>query len=129
MAKYTIDVYWSGVEEYTEENGENIPEESGIYEILEKNENTEKYDRRYLGQTNDLRGRYYEHLSDDEENENISEGVSNLVCGLDFALIDDEDDRKDAEKGLYEKYDYQWNEIEPEGSGRNHDIEVEEHDT
>lgn len=128
MTKYVIDVYWSGVEEYIEENGKNIPEDSGVYEILVKNKNTGKYMRHYIGQADDLRERYYEHLSDNEENEGISGGVSKWVCGFDFALIDDEDDRKDAEKGLYEKHDYKWNEIEPEGSGRSHDIEIVEHE-
>lgn len=123
--KHTIHIYWSRVILYTEENAQVIPEKSGVYEILVKG--ADGYMRRYVGQADNLNIRYLQHLSSEEENPKIREGVRNNTCGFDYALVDDEDDRKDAEKALYEKYDYIWNDKEPEGSGRNLDIEVIEH--
>ncbi len=125
--KHTIHVYWKGVRRYTEENGEKIPEKAGVYEILVELEDKNKYRRKYIGQAEDLHKRYLEHLSDDEENENIYNGVRKYVCGFDYALIESMSDRKDAEKELYKKYNYPWNKVEPEGSGKDLDIEVIEH--
>ena len=127
MTKYVIDVYWDGVIEYIEENAEDIPEEAGVYEILVKLKDKDEYGGRYIGRAAKLHKRYLEHLSDEEENKNIHDGVRYYVCGFDYALIENEADRKDAEKELYEMHNYAWNEIPPEGSGRNLDAEVIEH--
>jgi len=129
MAKHTINVYWDGVIEYDEDNGNDIPESAGIYEILVKKKDEEKYIRRYIGQTNNLTDRFYAHLSDEEENEDILDGVRKYVCGFDYALIDSEADRKDAEQKLYDKYQHQWNQERPEGSSRDLEIEIIEHNT
>jgi len=125
--KHVIHVYWEGVKGYTDENSEKIPNEDGVYEILVKQKGKNEYKRKYIGQTEDLQDRYYKHLSDEEENENIYEGVKKYICAFDYALIESEADRKDAEKGLYEKHNYPWNKTKPEGSGRNLDIEIIEH--
>ncbi len=127
MTKHTIHIYWKGVKEYKEESKNQIPNDGGVYEILVKNKNTGKFIRKYIGQTEDLQQRYLEHLSDDEENSDIYNGVRKYVCGFDHVLVEDEDDRKDAEKNLYKEHDYSWNEQEPEGSDRNLEIEVIEH--
>lgn len=127
MAKHTIDVYWNGVVEYNEENGDKIPESGGVYEILVKKKDEDKYMRRYIGQTEDLNDRFYKHLSDDEENENIQDGVRKYVCGFDYAFINSEADRKDVEQKLYDKYQHSWNKERPKRSGRDLDIEVIEH--
>lgn len=127
MTKHTIDVYWSKIIKYLEENAEDVPEKTGVYEILVKLKDKNEYKRKYIGRAANLHRRYLEHLSDEEENENIHDGVRDYICGFDYALIGNEPDRKDAEKGLYEKHDYPWNEVPPEGSGRDLDIEVIEH--
>jgi predicted GIY-YIG superfamily endonuclease len=127
MAKHIIHVYWEDIVSYIEENGKQIPEDAGIYEILVKKKSENTYMRRYIGQTNDLRSRFFKHLSDEEENEDIRGGVSDFVCGFDYAELDSESDRKDAEQKIYDKYEYPWNKERPEGSGRNLEVEVIEH--
>ena len=122
---YTIDTYWSKIVRYTEDNSDEIPEKLGVYEILTKGE--DGYSRRYIGYSTDLRDRFLEHLSDSEENEDIYDGVRDEVCGFDYALLDLEADAKDAEQKLYDENGYDWNQARPEGSGRNLDIEVIEH--
>lgn len=118
---------WEGVCEYEENNSYIIPQEGGVYEILVKNKNSGRFMRGYVGQAENLHKRYLEHLSDEEENSKIRESVREYVCGFDYALIGGEDDRKDAEKALYEKYDYAWNEKKPGGSGRDLDIKIVEY--
>ena len=125
--KHTIHVYWKGVKRYTDENGEDTPDKAGVYEILTKRKDEDRYDRKYIGQAVDLRARYFDHLSNEEENENIHEGVRKWVCGFDHALLDLEADRKDAEQAIYDKHKHPWNKERPEGSGRSSDIEVVEH--
>lgn len=126
MAKHIIHVYWSGVRRYAEENSKNVPEKAGVYEILVKR-NDGKYNRKYIGQTENLHTRYLKHLSNDEENEDIYNGIRKKICGFDYALIKSEDDRADAEQKLYDKHGYPWNKERPKGSGRDLDIEVIEH--
>ena len=128
MTKHIIDVYWNGVIEYIEENSDDIPEESGVYEILVKNDDG-KYYRKYIGQSDNLNDRYFSHMSNQEKNEDIKNGLKKYHCGFDYALLDPEDDRKDAEQKLYDEHGYSWNKQRPEGSGRNSDIEVVEHDS
>lgn len=124
--KHTIHIHWKGVGKYTEENSEDIPEKAGVYEILVKR-NDGKYNRKYVGRSKNLHERFLEHLSGDEENDDISDGVRKYNCGFDYALLTSEDDRKDAEKLLYKKHKYPWNKEEPEGSERDADIEIVEH--
>lgn len=111
-----IEINWEGIIAYEEDNDYRIPEDGGVYEILVIQDDS-KYSRKYVGKTDDLKRRYLEHLSDDEDNEDMKNGLKNYECGFDFALIDNEDDRLDAEQGLYDKYEYKWNNQRPEGSG------------
>lgn len=126
MIKHTIDVYWNGVIKYIEENGDDIPEKPGVYEILVKTDDG-KHNRKYIGQSDDLNDRFFSHQSDQEENEHIKNGLKKYYCGFDYALLDSEEDRKDAEQKIYDKYGHPWNKQRPEGSGRDFDIEVIEH--
>lgn len=127
MNNHVIHVYWEGVRKYLEENSEHIPEGAGVYEILAKKKGKNEYMRRYVGQAADLRTRYSEHLSDEEENEDIYNGVREYVCGFSCALIELKANREDAEQALYDKYRHQWNKERPKGSGRNLTIEIVEH--
>ncbi len=119
-----IKINWNGVISYKEENINRIPESPGVYEILTKNDNG-KWDRRYVGSCDDFRRRFTEHLSDEEENENIRNGLKEYTCGFDYAVIENEDDYLDAEQGLYDKHEYGWNKNRPEGSGKG-DYEISE---
>lgn len=123
---HTVHVYWEGIRRYTEGNGRDVPEKRGVYEILVKR-NDGKYNRKYIGQTDNLNDRYFSHMSDQEENEYIRSGLKKYLCGFDYALIESKVDREDAEQRLYDKYRYPWNKVKPEGSGRNIDAEVIEH--
>ena len=124
---HTIDIYWSKIVNYTEDNSDEIPEKAGVYEILAKR-NDGKYNRKYVGQTENLYSRYLEHLSDNEENSDIHDGLRKKTCGFDYALLESEADRKDTEQELYDEHDYDWNQVRPEGSGRNLEVEVVEHE-
>jgi len=123
---HKIDIYWSKIFRYIEDNSDEIPEEAGVYEILAKR-NDGKYNRKYIGQTENLYARYLEHLLDNEENSDIHDGLRKKTCGFDYALIESKEDRLDAEQKLYDEYKYSWNKQRPKGSGRNLDIEVIEH--
>lgn len=120
-----IVINWNGVLSYKEENTYKIPEKAGVYEILEYNENTNKYIRRYVGSADNLHRRSIQHLSSEEENGNIRNGVRKYICGFDYALIENEYNYLDAEQGLYDKHVYSWNQKRPEGSG-NYDYEIVE---
>jgi excinuclease UvrABC nuclease subunit len=121
----TISINWSKISKYLETDANLIPMESGIYEILVL-QTDGKYARRYVGIAEDLRKRFIEHLSKLEENENIKDGLHNYICGFDYALADSELVRKDAELGLFNKYQYGWNKVRPEGSGYYSDIVITE---
>ena len=127
MNSHVIHVYWRGVRKYLEGNSEAIPEDAGVYEVLVKKEGKNKYMRRYVGQAVDLRTRYLEHLSDEEENEDIYDGLREYVCGFDCAPIKLKADREDAEQTLYDRHKHPWNKERPKGSRRNLTIEVVEH--
>ncbi|MDI6777974.1 MAG: GIY-YIG nuclease family protein [Patescibacteria group bacterium] len=111
-----IVINWNGVIVYKEGDSHKVPSKSGVYEILVRNKHTGKYMRKYIGSTDDLNRRFSEHLSLEEENDKIRNGVRKYVCGFDYALIGDEDDYLDAEQGLYDKHEYSWNKGRPEGS-------------
>ncbi len=61
---------WSNGILYQEENSEEVPVSAGIYKILAETENLPEGELRrvYLGQSDDLRKRYLEHLSSNEPN-------------------------------------------------------------
>lgn len=123
---HIIPIYWSKIIPYRENNSDEVPEKAGVYEILVKRGDG-KYDRKYIGQSNNLNDRFFSHMSDQEENENIKNGLKKHYCSFDYALLDSEEDRKDAEQKLYDKHGYDWNQVRPEGSGRDLNIEVIEH--
>ena len=95
--------------------------------ILVKQKDTGRYSRKYVGIADDLNKRYSEHLSPSEKNKHIYNGVRDWVCGFDYAFVETVKERKDTELGLYKKHKYNWNDIEPEGSGEYSSIEVIEH--
>ena len=125
--KYKIKIRWSEIIKYIRRNSESIPEEPGVYEILVK-QSTGRYKRRYVGQTDDLKRRFLEHLSEDEPNEYIKKYLEKYNCGFDYALLHGENDRKDVERTLYYRYreEIRCNNITPEGSGRDYYIILEE---
>jgi excinuclease UvrABC nuclease subunit len=85
---HTIHVYWKGVKRYTEKNGNDILSNSGVYQILIKKKDEDSYMRWYVGHADDLNDRYFQHLSDSEESENIRNRIDKYICGFDYALID-----------------------------------------
>lgn len=124
---YKVKLEWSKIIKYDRANYEIVPEIAGVYEILVK-QNTGGYKRRYIGQADNLRKRFLEHLSEEEPNECIKKYLKNYICGFDYALVFDENDRKDAEQALFIKYqeEARCNVRSPEGSGRVYNIVLEE---
>ena len=125
--KIKISIKWSSIIPWEEPNDEKVPELPGVYELLVKQKNG-KYPRRYVGQGEDVRERFQAHLSPKEPNECISDHLAKHVCGFDYAVIRDRDDRLDAERALYDKYRSQLhcNQVPPPGSGRGYDVEIVE---
>jgi len=122
-----INLNWSDLYEYVENNEIFIPNGIGVYEICARHKDGIDY-KYYVGSSNRLSTRFLEHLSDEEENEGIKYGLRNYICSFRFAQLNNEDQMKDAEFGLYKKHSnvgaYEWNNIEPDPSSLDRNIEV-----
>jgi hypothetical protein len=125
--KIKIVIKWSSIIPWEASNDEKVSELPGVYELLVK-QKSGNYLRRYIGQGDSLRERFQRHLSPQEPNECVREHLAKHVCGFDYAVIRDRDDRLDAERALYDKYRRQahCNRVAPPGSGRDHDVEIVE---
>jgi hypothetical protein len=94
-----------------------------VYEIVVKQKG-DGGKRRYVGESDDLRRRFSEHLRDDERNECVRDYVKNYNTFFRYAQeFPNEEDRKDIEKALYDRYKHRCNSEPyghaPSGSGRN----------
>lgn len=120
----TIKIKWVWVKPYKTNNQNKVPRSEGVYEILVKNTDG-NYTRKYVGSTEDLNIRYGEHLSPDEPNSKIRNGVKNYECAFDYFEIEDKSTRENVENWLYHHHKYEWNDIEPPGNGNLVDVEEE----
>lgn len=124
----SFEITWSTQIEYVDEKKKEIPEEEGVYEIQGRISSKNKYTRRYVGRTDDLRRRFGEHLQDNEPNKELKKFLNEKKTYFRFIKTKDETISKDIEKGLYEKYNHTFNDPEkpPEGSGNCTEIFIKE---
>jgi tRNA A22 N-methylase len=129
-ATLKVTLAWSSPIEYSEKNSSLVSEKPGVYEILVKQQGNGGK-RRYVGQSDDLRRRFLQHLTDEEPNECVKEYVRKFKTFFRYAQpIAKEDDREDVEKALYDRYKHKCNSPPygepPTGSGRNVSIDLTE---
>lgn len=110
----TIRIKWVWIKPYTKANQHQAPNAPGVYEILVKAANG-KYSRKYVGSAENLNNRYGEHLSPNEKNSKIRNGVRNNECAFDYFEISGKSTRENVENWLYHHHDYDWNDTEPPG--------------
>jgi excinuclease UvrABC nuclease subunit len=130
MSINKIRVNWSKPLPFVLDNAASVPEKGGVYEILEPIKEGEKsyLHRRYVGQTDNLRKRFQDHLNEAEPNKCIKKLAANKITKFDYALLEKQDDRMDTERALYDKYKSQLscNDTSPAGSGRRLLADIEE---
>jgi len=109
-------ITWSGFfTPYNERKvRDNVPYEAGVYLLWVKLKEGKNWRCFYVGQAKDLEARLLEHLSEDEENECLSNKVNRKVCGFEYAEVGDQDNRDGIERYLYDQYKTECNEREPE---------------
>jgi len=117
----TIRIKWKWVKPYKISSQYEVPKIWGVYEILAKNPDG-KYERKYVGSADDLNKRYGEHLSPNEQNPKIRNGVRNNECAFDYFDIKDKSTRENVENWLYHNHNYPWNDVEPSGNGNLVDV-------
>jgi len=115
MSTYKIKIKWS---EFLEQGQETkIPNSPGVYEFqigLKSGGKT----RIYVGKADDLKAVFLTHFQKDEPNECLKNNLAKYKWYYRYAIITIKADREDAELGLFRKYTYECNKIEPPGSGR-----------
>jgi len=109
-------VTWSGfLTPYSEAKvNVNATESAGVYLLWVQLKN-KKWRCFYAGQSEDIKERLLDHLSDNEENECIKNNVSKYVCGFEYAVISKQADRDGAEKYLYDQYKPECNQVDTGG--------------
>jgi hypothetical protein len=122
----SIKISWTWVNPYDGTHLYAVPQRAGVYEVMVKLKNSDRYRREYVGQSADLHGRAAAHLTADEPNACLRDGVQKYVCAFRYALLASEADRLDAEQALYDKYQHPCNSSRPPGSGRSPRPPVEE---
>lgn len=114
--------------EYLKENEKDIPSEYGVYEIQGHISDGNKFTRRYVGMSDDLKRRFTEHLRSDEPNKKLKEFLAAKKVFFRYATTKTEDIAKDIEKGLYDKYGHTYNDNDhpPSGSGKCLSVKITE---
>ena len=125
MAVHTIKITWSKFISWEQEKTAAIPEKPGVYEFYVGQKDGKKR-RIYVGRADNLKKVYGSHLGEDEPNECLKNHLKKHVWYYRYAIITIKADREDAELGLYRKYKYECNKIEPPGSGRKSFVIVED---
>lgn len=125
MSERVIKIKWSSYIKHSEKDTANIPTDSGVYEYYSQVQGKKK--KKYVGKAENLQQRFNEHLGKDEENECLKKLLKDkdYIWFYRYAIIRNKADREDAELGLYRKYTYECNKVEPSGSG-NGNFRIEE---
>jgi hypothetical protein len=123
--KITIVLQWSRRIRWVGENATAIPLRAGVYALVTGHADGEYY-RDYVGESEDLRQRFVDHLSPFEPNECIRRRLRDEVAYFRYALVSSTNDRRDAEQGLYDSYAPTCNKQRPPGSGRGYEVELDE---
>lgn len=103
---------WSNSFRYKIANSGMVPENGGVYKVLRDDGEEGKMTRVYVGRALDLRKRYLEHLSSDEQNTCLKRNLANEVCYFKYALLSGEDNRIAAESHLLKDGSYECNKKE-----------------
>jgi len=109
FTKQKIYLAWNGYYNYNKEKLESVvPEDAGVYKlsVLLKNGNLRVF---YVGQSENLKERLYDHLQDYESNDCIKGKVGKYICKFKFALLSKEDERDGAERALFLYYNPECN--------------------
>lgn len=94
---------WSTRYSYTEENvKEKTTNVGSVYRLIYKKD--DKYYVFYVGQTNELKRRLLEHLSESEPDKCIKKYLNNHSCYFRVNKISSEKDRVELEKKEIEEY-------------------------
>jgi len=127
----TLKITWSEKVEYLTKNAESIPSSGGVYEIQGRKKVDGGYTRRYVGASENLRETFDRHLSNDESNQKLRQFLNEKKSFFRYVKSNNDQIRKDLEKGLYSKYRHSFidNEKTPSGSGKYMQISVEENNT
>jgi len=122
---YKIHLKWSAFIGYEEWDSNKVPESGGVYEYFIR---LQGGGRRivYVGEADNLQKRSQEHLAESEKNKCLKEKLEKIKWDFRYALLSLKADRQDAELALYDKYKPECNTVQPSGSGRNLEIEIEE---
>ncbi len=108
-------IEWQGRFEYNEQLVKKmIMKKGGNYIILVKLKNN-NYRPIYVGKTACLEERLLAHLSPEEPNTCLRKHVKEHNLGIRYCYIGSEEDRKNIEYTLYNNYNLECNEKEPEG--------------
>ncbi|MCK4592107.1 GIY-YIG nuclease family protein [Candidatus Parcubacteria bacterium] len=91
---------------------DNLP---GVYRLSYYKKEDENYYVFYIGQSKDIRKRFLEHLSENEENVCIKNFLTTKKCFFRYAKITKDYIRDAAECQMYKHYVPPCNSIEPEG--------------
>lgn len=128
MSNRTLKVTWSDQIEYLFNNADSIPTTGGVYEIQGRKKSDGGYTRRYVGASKNLKQTYSKLLSGEESNEKLKSFLKEKRSFFRYVKSDDEQLRKDLEKGLYHKYKHSFIDVEdaPSGSGKFLIISVQE---
>jgi len=117
MAVQKIKLKWSDFISWTASKTADVPDDAGVYEFWVGQVNSSKR-RIYVGKADNLKTIYTSHLTDEEPNQCLKDHIKQHVWYYRFAIMSTKADREDAELGLYRKYTYECNKVEPPGSGK-----------
>jgi len=101
-------IVWSRNIRYFGSNSARIPTSGGVYEILRNDGKVGYLTIIYVGKAEDLRKRYSDHLSE-EENPCIKRNLINNECYFRYVLLFREEDRQNLEEQLLGKAKYECN--------------------
>lgn len=100
---------WIGYIEYTESNVKKyITKSAGVYKIaVVKNNGELRVD--YVGQSINLEERMLQHLSRNEENNELKNALEKFIYKINVAEVSTQASRDAVERSLYDHYEPQFN--------------------
>ena len=109
----TVELEWKSV---IPPDFEGIPDKAGIYIISTLQKTDDKYEVKYVGQTDNLYVRAKEHWSRHEKNERLKKHISEkFVMKLCFSPVESRKDREGLVLYLYHLFDPFFNNTSPPG--------------
>lgn len=107
---------WHGLFDYYEETVKKVVSDTGGNYMISVGLKKGGYRPVYVGRTKHLETRLLKHLSNDEENKCIKNRVSDKALYFRYCYVNNQEDRKNIEYTLYNKYTPECNEIIPDGN-------------